>query len=130
MEGTANAYYSFVPTTGASEYTGNALSGSDGTVTGGDGIYALSTLGGTAPVGFYPLTDTNIKIPAGKAYLNLSGSTVKAFTFVFDDDATGIEETLSNSPLKGENIYNLAGQLIQKMQKGINIVNGKKVMVK
>ena len=130
LEGTANAYYSFVPTTGASEYTGNALSGSDGTVTGGDGIYALSTLGGTAPVGFYPLTDTNIKIPAGKAYLNLSGSTVKGFTFVFDDDATAIEETLSNSPLKGENIYNVAGQRIQKMQKGINIVNGKKVMVK
>ena len=27
-------------------------------------------------------------------------------------------------------IYNLAGQRIQKMQKGINIINGKKVMVK
>ena len=25
-------------------------------------------------------------------------------------------------------IYNLAGQRIQKMQKGINIVNGKKVL--
>ena len=123
-------YYNKVSATATANTTGNVLKGSDGTVTGGDGIYALSTLGGTAPVGFYPLTDTNIKIPAGKAYLNLSGSTVKAFTFVFDDDATGIEETLSNSPLKGENIYNVAGQRIQKMQKGINIVNGKKVMVK
>ena len=123
-------YYNKLATTATANTAGNSLLGSDGNVPGGDGIYALSTLGGTAPVGFYPLTDTNIKIPAGKAYLNLSGSTVKAFTFVFDDDATGIEETLSNSPLKGENIYNLAGQLIQKMQKGINIVNGKKVMVK
>jgi hypothetical protein len=32
--------------------------------------------------------------------------------------------------LKGENIFNLAGQRIQKMQKGINIVNGKKVVLK
>ena len=27
-------------------------------------------------------------------------------------------------------IYNLAGQRLEKMQKGINIVNGKKVMIK
>ena len=39
-------------------------------------------------------------------------------------------ETLSDSPLKGENIYNLAGQRMSKMQKGVNIVNGKKVLVK
>ena len=133
LEGTANAYYSFVPTTGASKYTGNtgnALSGSNGTVTGGDGIYALSTLGGTAPVGFYPLTDTNIKIPAGKAYLNLSGSTVKGFTFVFDeDDATGISLMEDGrSQMEDGAIYNLAGQRINKMQRGINIVNGKKIL--
>ena len=77
-------------------------------------------------------------VPAGKALLpaNALGSNVKAFTFVFEDDATGIEETLSNSPLKGENIYNLAGQMVNgksvngKLPKGIYIVNGKKVMVK
>ena len=27
-----------------------------------------------------------------------------------------------------KNIYNLAGQRLQKMQKGINIVNGKKIL--
>ena len=77
-------------------------------------------------------------VPAGKALLPASAlsSSVKAFTFVFEDDATGIEETLSNSPLKGENIYNLAGQMVNgksvngKLPKGIYIVNGKKVMVK
>ena len=75
-------------------------------------------------------------IPAGKALLPASevSAGVKAFTFVFEDDATGIEETLSNSPLKGENIYNLAGQMVNgksvngKLPKGIYIVNGKKVM--
>ncbi len=69
-------------------------------------------------------------VPAGKALLPASAlsSSVKAFTFVFEDDATGIEETLSNSPLKGENIYNLAGQMVNgksvngKLPKGIYIV--------
>ena len=43
---------------------------------------------------------------------------------------TGVE-TLSDSPLKGENIiHNLAGQRLSKPAKGINIVGGKKVLVK
>ena len=42
-------------------------------------------------------------------------------------DPDGIK-TLSDSPLKDENIYNLAGQRLNKMQKGINIVNGRKVL--
>jgi len=67
-------------------------------------------------------------IPAGKPYIETDGAGVKGFFFA--DDATAIEETLSNSPLKGENIYNLAGQRLNRMQDGINIVNGKKVLVK
>ena len=126
-EGTNAGLFNFMPTTGASKYTGNALSGSDGTVTGGANKFALAQPKGQE-VGFYPV-DNGVTIPAGKAYL-VDGSSVKGFTFVFDDDATAIEETLSNSPLKGENIYNVAGQRIQKMQKGINIVNGKKIAVK
>ena len=54
-----------------------------------------------------------------------AGTEVKGF--VFEDGATGIKN-LSNSPLKGEAIYNLAGQRLNKAQKGINIVNGKKVL--
>ena len=45
---------------------------------------------------------------------------------------TGISEELrvKNEELEGEAIYNLAGQRLNKMQKGVNIVNGKKVLVK
>ena len=44
---------------------------------------------------------------------------------------TGIEELQSSRPVQKDNaIYNLAGQRLNKMQKGINIVNGKKVLVK
>ena len=50
------------------------------------------------------------------------------------DEVTGIK-TLSDSPLKGENIYNLAGQRVGKSPKGINIIRysdgtSKKVLIK
>ncbi len=121
----SEGYYSFMPpTTGVSRAASNNLLGSDGNVSGGEDIYALANIGG---VGFYPVTDTDIKIPAGKAYLN-TGSLVKGFTFVFDDEATGINEELR---VKNEesSIYNVAGQRLNKAQKGINIIGGKKMVI-
>ena len=74
-------------------------------------------------VGFYKATGT---IPAGKAYYQ-STSGVKAFFFEGEDDPTGIDNLNVNDNLN-DVIYNLAGQRIQKMQKGINIINNKKVL--
>ena len=71
-------------------------------------------------------------VPTGKALLPASvlASDVKVFTFVFEEDPDGIE-SLTPTLSKGKDIiYNVAGQRLSKMQKGINIVNGKKVMVK
>ena len=45
-----------------------------------------------------------------------------------DEVITG--SPLLTSPEEEELIYNLAGQRLQKMQKGINIVGSRKVMVK
>ena len=70
------------------------------------------------------------KIRAGKAYLEIpEGTDIKGFYFSFgDDDTTGIS-TIDNGQLtKNKEIYNLAGQRLQKMQKGINIVGNKKVL--
>ncbi len=76
-------------------------------------------------VGFYLAKGGTIG--ANKAYLEVEAAGVKGFTFKFGDDATSINEELS---VKNESapIYNLAGQRISKMQKGINIVNGKKIL--
>ena len=62
-----------------------------------------------------------------RAYFDVpSGTEVKAL--VFDgDEATAIEMVNGQSSMVNE-IYNVAGQRVQKMQKGINIVNGKKIM--
>ena len=65
------------------------------------------------------------QIAAGKAYLELD-SEVKAFYFNFDGNATGI--TNVEKAIEDGLIYNIAGQRVNKAQKGINIVNGKKVL--
>ncbi|MBR4131027.1 MAG: chitobiase/beta-hexosaminidase C-terminal domain-containing protein [Bacteroidaceae bacterium] len=71
-------------------------------------------------------------VPAGKALLpaEVVVAGVKTLTFNFEDDATAIQTIDNGQQTTGNAIYNLAGQRLQKMQKGINIVNGKKVMVK
>lgn len=67
---------------------------------------------------------------SNKAYLAVpktdSGYSVKGFTM--SDSADGIKaiETEKNS----EVVFNLAGQRVSKMQKGIYVVNGKKILVK
>ena len=69
-------------------------------------------------------------VPAGKALLPASvvGS-VKSFTFVFEG-ADGIKTVEHVSAEQAAEIFNLAGQRLQKAQRGVNIINGKKVIIK
>ncbi len=131
MKGSAGSY-KLPYTTDADALTDNDLKASDGTVTGGEGIYALAKKANG--VGFYPVGN-DVTIPEGKAYLevatNTGGGGVKAFYGFEEDDATGISLMEDGrSKMEDGAIYNLAGQRISKMQKGINIVNGKKIAVK
>ena len=90
--------------------------------TAADGTMYVLAKPAEKEVGFYKATGT---IPAGKAYFQ-SNAGVKAF-FFDGDDATGIEN-LNNQNTLNTPIYNLAGQRMSKMQKGINIVDGKKIL--
>ena len=123
MKGSAGSY-KLPYTTDAVALTDNDLKASDGTVTGGEGIYALAKK--TNGVGFYPVAET-VTIPEGKAYLIVSGGEVKPFYGFEEDDATGISLTPAFSSREGD-IFNLAGQRMSKAQKGINIINGKKIL--
>lgn len=80
-------------------------------------------------IGFYHFDSTTYNLKANRAYLNTdSGETnVKGFVLMFDDDETGIVSPLGETK-EGAAIYNLSGQRLNKMQKGINIINGKKVL--
>ena len=78
-------------------------------------------------------------LDAKKAYLQLptdflpdSGSNVRQMSMIFEDELTltGIRDNyilLQESKYNGR-IYNLNGQQIDTMQKGVNIVNGRKIL--
>lgn len=55
-------------------------------------------------------------------------SGVKAYVISLDDNATGISSPEFSIDDKNYRVYNLSGQLLQKIQKGINIINGKKII--
>ena len=54
----------------------------------------------------------------------------ESFTGEIDTRTTGIEDNVRIEKLKSESIYNLQGQRISTLQKGLNIVNGRKLYVK
>ena len=79
-------------------------------------------------VGFYVVADgKQPTVGANRAYLTVPSS-VKADAFFFDDTATAIQSVFSG--VAAGEIYDLSGRKLNKLQKGVNIVNGKKVMVK
>ena len=110
----------------ADDVTGNILVGVTEAKTLDAKDYILNVVDGKA--GFF-WAGTHTSLAANRAYIPAAvGAGVRGFVLDLEDNADGIEETLSDSLLKSENIYNLAGQRLSKMQKGINIVNGKKIL--
>ncbi len=86
-------------------------------------------------VGFYHVKDGST-LAANKAYLPLLTASLNfgagaRLSIVFEDeendDATAIREIMTETQ---PNIYNLNGQRLESLQRGINIVGGKKVLVK
>ena len=81
------------------------------------------------PIGFYKAA--NQTVATNRAYIQIDYSVVagvKEFIALPGSEETAVEAVKANA----ENgvIFNLAGQRIQKLQRGINIVNGRKVVVK
>ncbi len=107
----------------AESLTFGALTGTYSRIAAPDGSFVLQKQGDK--VGFYQV-DADVAVPfinEGHAYLTAPSSGVKAF--ILGDDATGITDIRENL---GETIYNLAGQRLSKMQRGVNIMGGKKVL--
>lgn len=67
---------------------------------------------------------------AFRAYIKANEpSQVKALIINLDGETTGIQ-SINGQNLNEGTIFNLAGQKMSKLQRGVNIVNGKKVLVK
>ena len=67
--------------------------------------------------------------PKGRYTVTIENSR-ESFTGEFDTIITGIVEVKSKNFEVRDGIYNLQGQRISSLQKGLNIVNGRKVYVK
>ncbi|MBR1379694.1 MAG: bacterial Ig-like domain-containing protein [Bacteroidaceae bacterium] len=131
LKGAQGNYDLIFTTTDETPNASNLLKGSDAAETPtADGKYYMLSYDATgANVGFYWGEDNGAAFENGahKAYLLLPADTpVKGFRFDFD--ATAINSI--NAETANGAIYNLQGQQLAAPQKGINIVGGKKVLVK
>ena len=96
----------------------------------GANCYVLAN--STDGIGFYHATQ-GTTLSQGKAYLDFSGSSVRAFTLSFGDDdvTTGITNIEADGNAEKAPVYDLSGRRIaQPSGRGIYIKNGKKYFVK
>ncbi len=145
LKAAQDSYTFNVSATAGNKDNDNMLRGSDvkALTTGGKYYYALTLNAAKDPdsAGFYWMVDGGGAYEAGahKAYLALDktfaelagNGTAKGYLALPGDETDGIG-LIENGQLTMDNaeIYNLSGQRVNKAQKGIYIVNGKKVVIK
>ncbi len=66
---------------------------------------------------------------ATRCYIDFDGGTSAKLVTVHNQTATSIKNISESIDINGD-IFNLGGQKINSVQKGVNIINGKKVLVK
>ena len=121
--------------------TGTAVEGNDflvnnggATFTGDASYYYFGLLKDSDPLTFRKFDPSTTAIPADKAYLKVSKSSVgdlaRGLEFVFDDEVTGVNEVRSQKEDVRSEWFDLQGRKVAQPQKGLYIVNGRKVVVK
>lgn len=116
----------------ATEIADNKLVATTGSAVADDvNAYILSKNENETKAVFKKLSATNRTIAQYKAYLKLDAGTQPAnLSLAFaGSNLTGIQNVTETSA-KSKTAYDLAGRKVGKLQKGIYIVNGKKVIVK
>ena len=102
----------------------SALSGSLVATTAGEGCYILSN--GSDGLGFYPYANGSA-LAANKAFLETS-SGIRSLSLNFDEsNVNGIQNIESSSSTY---TFDMQGRRVLNAQKGIYIVNGKKIIIK
>lgn len=96
--------------------------------------YVLTTVNGV--LGFYQTKSGNIKVPANRAYLELTEAQAQAVSFFqLDGETTGIATATTTTKEAPKAIYTLSGVRLkatttQGLPAGAYVVNGKVVIVK
>lgn len=96
--------------------------------------YVLTAVNGV--LGFYQTQSGNIKVPANRAYLELTEAQAQAVSFFqLDGETTGIENATATTKEAPKAIYTLSGVRLKAtttkgLPAGAYVVNGKVVIVK
>ena len=96
--------------------------------------YVLTTVNNV--LGFYRTKSGNIKMPANRAYLELTEAQAQAVSFFqLDGETTGIATATTTTKEAPKAIYTLSGVRLkatttQELPAGAYVVNGKVVIVK
>lgn len=93
-------------------------------------LYAANTYWSVKSTGSNPVAGYVMGVPDYRWQFSVASNNTKEFAGDFEEEETAIE-SLTPSLSEGDGaIYNMAGQRISKLQKGINIVDGKKIVVR
>ena len=100
------------------------------------GCYTGTTLTAASNANAYVVSNnmlynvtSDVTVGEYRAYFTVTApASVKALTFDFDG-TTDIDDIVDRKSSDGQ-LYNLAGQKLSRPQKGVNIIDGKKVLVK
>ena len=107
--------------------TAGLLTGVYTTTAATDGTYILQSHDGIVKFYRVDTSEAQPNVPANRAYLTVQGETdIKAFGF--DVEEADAIRTVEAAGDQSTDIYNLSGQKLSGLQKGVNIVGGKKVI--
>lgn len=131
--GTAGNTYKFTPATSASAPSTNFLMPIINEIkiaqtANGKTNYILTRVG-SGPLAFYKVNANGSWCAAGTAYLSTSASSARGY-FSLWEDATSIEGIATESENENLPVYDPQGRRVTSPQKGLYIVNGKKVVIK
>ena len=119
--GTAGTEYTVPVAATASAPAKNLLKAGGVTLTGDGTEYILN--GGK----FYQANAG--ELAAGKAYLKVETSSARELDILFGGETTGIQDN-NRETITDNRFYDLQGRRVAQPQKGLYVVNGKKVIVK
>jgi hypothetical protein len=134
LQGEASESYKIPVVASGTAVTENAFLVNEGgtTFTGDVDYYYFGLKKNTLTFGTFD--PSSVAIPASKAYLKVLKSSIVGgarLNISFgDDNTTGVADVRSKMADVRGGYYNLSGQRVDQPQKGLYIVNGKKVIVK
>lgn len=125
--GTYSAKDVDIAATNDDTYTNGELVGTYKAMGALQNTYVLQKHDSGSGVAFYIVGGTQPTINPFRAYIKAQSAGVKALNILFDDEETGVGSlTMDNG--QQTTVYDLSGRKVSKAQKGVYIINGKKVM--